>query len=548
MCRFLKLAVEYAIGNRARELKEYLIGVEVFDRNESYDPRLDPVVRVEARRLRAKLASYYSKEGCADELLIELPKGSYAPSFLRRGAGGAPEAERAEGTIAVLPFSNLTKDGENEYFSDGLTQELTHLLTKVEGLRVVAWNSAARFKDNASDPISAGERLKARFILTGSVRRKGEQLRITAQLADSKTGFYLWSEAYDRGMSHLFAIQEEISQAIVRTLKKTLVPKPAHSQACLEAYNCYLKGRFHLNKRTEAAICRSIEHFREAIALDGAFAMAYSGLADSYTLLADYGLMLPAAAIRKAEEAARKAVELEPTLGEAEASLGLIRSLHSWEWKKGEEHFLRAIELNPNYASAHQWFALDCLAVQGRMEEAREHIAIACDLDPLTPNMREGVGYLRLFDRDYDGAIEQYREILELDPYFYKAYTSMGRALMQKGQYAEAIQALEKGRALGGDIPSLLGALGQAHAFAGEREEALHLLRALHAVTTTRYVPSTSIALLHLALGEKEDALQQLEAGCERRDLALASLKMHPAYDPLRGEPRFERLVRIVGL
>jgi serine/threonine-protein kinase len=337
----------------------------------------------------------------------------------------------------------------------------------------------------------------------------------------------------------------------VRTLKKTLVPERAPIQvrtSHLDAYHCYLKGRFHVNKRTETGLYRGIEHFREAIALDSNFAMAYSGLGDAYTLLADYGFLLPSTAIAKAEEAARKAVELEPTLGEAVASLGLIYSLHGWQWKLAEEYYLRAIELNPGYAMAHQWFSLDCLAVQGRMDEARKHCEIACDLDPLTPLIQEGAGYLLLFERKYDAAIEHYRKILDLDPYFYKAYTSTGRALIQKGQYGQAIEWLEKGRALAGDVPNIMGALGQAHALAGNREEALHLLRALHAVTTTRYVPSTSIALLHLGLGEREEALQQLEAGCKRRDLALTSLKMHPAYDPLRGEPRFDALLRELGL
>ncbi len=554
MSRFLRFTIDLALQNRAAELKEYLIGVEVFDRPESYDPRIDPVVRVEARRLRAKLASYYETDGKNDALLIEFPKGTYAPVFRSRiakpdvPAGANPQPGS---TIAVLPFANLSADVENEYFSDGLTQELIHLLTKVEGLRVVAWNSSSQLKGKTPDPYSVGQQLKAGAVLTGSVRGGSNRLRITAQLVDTSNGYYLWSETYDRQMQDVFSIQEEISSSIVRTLKKKLtVATPAMTSSApnLKSYNLYLKGRFHWNKRTHEGLTRSIQYFTEAIDADRGFAMAYSGLADAFTLLTEYGWLHPSEAMPKAEAAAKKALDLDPLLGEAEASLGLIRSIHDWKWQEAEMHYRRAIQLNPGYATARHWFAIDHLALMGRMEKARVEIKIASQLDPLSLIIREGEGFLAMVNGQYDEAFAQYREMLELDPSSYKAYACMGRAYFQKGMYGEAVALLQKARSQSGDIPSVLGALGQALALHGKPAEARELLAQLSGLSKQRYVPCSSLAFIHLGLGEREKALEILEAGCDQRHPTLANLKVHPAYNDLRGEPRFTVLLERIGL
>jgi TolB-like protein/Flp pilus assembly protein TadD len=552
MSRFLQFTVEHTLQNRGAELKEYLIGVEVFDRTANYDPRLDPVVRVEARRLRSKLASYYEADGRNDTLLIEFPKGTYVPVFRERTQkAAAPAAAEHGSTIAVLPFANLSPDPENEYFSDGLTPELIHLLTKVDGLRVVAWNSSSQLKGKTPDPYSVGQQLKVGSVLTGSVRGASVHLRITAQLVDTSNGYYLWSETYDREMQDVFAIQEEISSAIVKTLSKKLVGAVSELKCNtpnLEAYNLYLKGRFHWNKRTGPGLNRSVQYFTEAIAVDQDFAMAYSGLADAYTLLADYGVLHPSEAMPQAKAAAQRALDLDPLLGEAEASLGLIRGLYDWQWDTAEKHYRRAIELNPGYSTTHHWYAVDHMAMLGRMEEAREEIEIARALDPLSPIIREAIGFLAMLDRRYEEAIAHYREEVELDPFFYKGYTSMGRAYIQLGMYEEAIAHLEKGRSLAGDVPNILGALGQAWALSGNTAEARKFLKQLQQLSKTSYIPCSGIALIHLGLGEKEKALEILEAGCEQRHLVLATLKVHPAYDDLRGEPRFSAILQRMGL
>ena len=551
MSRFLRFTVEHTLENRAAELKEYVIGVEVFDRTSKYDPRLDPVVRVEARRLRSKLASYYEEDGKTDALLIDFPKGTYVPVFRNRTeTTEAPVMQQNASTIAVLPFSNLSPDCENDYFSDGLTQELIHLLTKVQGLRVVAWNSSSQLKGKTPDPYSVGQQLKVGSVLTGSIRGTNDKLRITAQLVNTEDGHYLWSETYDREMKDVFAIQEEISVAIVTTLSDKLVCRaPIRSSGRnLEAYNLYLKGRFHWNKRTDAGLHRSIQFYADAIALDHDFAMAYSGLADSYSLMADYGYLHPSEAMPKAKVAAEKALELDPMLGEAETSLGLIRGVYEWKWEEAESHYRRAIALNPGYATAHHWFAIDFLCLLGRFAAAHLEMEIACELDPLSPIIREGVGFLAMLDGQHDEAIRHYREVLELDPYFYKGFTSMGRAYIQKGMYDEAIVQLKKGRELAGEIPNILGALGQAYGLSGRVKEARQTLDELERLAKSRFVPCTSLALVRLGLGEKEQALEILEEGCRQRELVLQSLMVHPAYADLRGEPRFTAILRKIGL
>lgn len=554
MCRFLRLVVEYSLENRAHELKEYLVGVEVFDRKTSYDPRLDPIVRVEARRLRAKLQKYYEGEGRLDDVVIELPKGSYAAIFTTRGNSAKQDVPVApDGTIAVLPFSNLSAEEENEYFSDGLTQELIHGLTRVDGLRVVAWNSAAQLKGAAHDIHAIGRQLKVGAVLTGSVRKAGNRVRIAVQLIDAATNVYLWSETYDRKLEDLFQIQDEISCAIVGTLRIKLagrLPPPVSSAAVrnTEAHNLYLKGRFHWNKRTSEGLQRAVGSFEQAIALDPEFALGWAGLADAYTLLVDYGLMEPLHAMPRAKEAATRALAIDPSLAEAWASLALIRSLYEWEWADAGACYDRAIDLNPGYATVRHWHAVDYLAMLGRLDEALPELKLAREMDPWSTIIIEGCGFVQMLSRRYNDAIRTYREVLELDPYFYKSYSSIGRALIQQGKYKDAIESLEKGRSLGGDLPNILGALGQAHALAGHWDEARALLEKLDVVSRTRYVPSTCSAIIHLGLGENQRALDLLEIGCEHREIALVGIKVHPVYDDLRGEPRFIELLRRLHL
>jgi tetratricopeptide (TPR) repeat protein len=396
-----------------------------------------------------------------------------------------------------------------------------------------------------------GRQLNVSAVLMGSVRRSKERLRVLAQLVETSGGQYLWSETYDRRMEDLFAIQEEISAAIVKTLRIRLMDQrqaPAMRRGAnnLEAYNMFLKGRFHRNKRTADGLHRALEYTQQSIAIDPSFAPAQVGVADSYILLAEYGLMSPESSIPQARSAALRAIEIDPALGEAHASLGLIRSIYDWEWDDGERHYRQAIQLNPGYATARHWFAVDYLAMLGRFEEALEEIEVAQELDPLSSIIREGKGYILMITNRHQEALEEYRRVLEFDSYFYKAYTSMGRAYTQMGRYDEAIAMLLKGRLLSGDIPSILGALGQTYGLAGRIGDARGVLEELTQLARSRCVPATCLALNHLGLGECDRALELLEDGARHHE-ALAALKVHPAYDPLRGEPRFKALLRNLG-
>lgn len=557
MGRFLRLAVERTIDGKGGDLKEYLIGVEVFDRKSDYDPRTDPIVRVEARRLRSKLRAYYEGDGRNDSIRIELVSGCYAPRISGETAGGGhppPAAERSQGpiTLVVLPLANLSANPENEYLSHGMTEELIHALTKAPGMRVVAWTTAVQLSGREQDIQALREKWNIDIVLTGSVRAAGASLRVRAQLIDTRSGLYLWSETFDRQMQDAFAIQEEIAHAIVRTLRvqlsgareRALAPR---SGAGAVAYDWYLKGRHYWRERTPEGLARSLQAFEAALAADRSSALAHAGLADAYTLLMDYGLMSPADGMPKARSEAARAVELDPELAEAYATLAVIRSHYDHDWEGAECLYRRSIALNPGYATAHQWLGVDCYGMLGRFDEALSEIEIARELDPLSSIIHEAFPFLRILARQYDLAIEASRQITESDPGFYKGYTTMGRAYAQQGRYADAIAMLEKGRSLAGDIPNILAALGQIHGLSGDRKRAREFLARLAELARARYIPATSFAIVHLGLGEKKRALDWLERGCERRDLSLAALKMHPIYDPLRGDPRFEELLRKLG-
>jgi serine/threonine-protein kinase len=547
MCRFLRFTVERTLDGKADELKEYLIGVEVFDRKQSYDPRVDPIVRVEARRLRAKLKGYYETDGRADAVIIEFAPGSYAPKF--RTPRTAP-VERPANTVAVMPFANLSPSGEAEYLSDGLTEELIHALTKLPSIRVVAWTTAARMRDQQHDIVALGRQLNVGAVLTGSVRLARYGLRVRAQLIDATSGVYLWSETFDRQMQDVFAIQEEIAQAIVRTLRVQL-EEAAHlsrTRTSISAYDWYLKGRYLMHQRTPEHLSRSVQCFQRAIEADSRSALAYAGLADAYTLLVDYGSMAPSEGIPLAKAAVEHAIALDPDLGEAYTSLALIRGNYDWQWQDAEQLYLRSIALNPGYATSHHWLAIDHYALLGCFEKAFSEIEIAAHLDPLSSIILEGRAYLFALMRDYEKAIAGYRDILRLDPKFYKAYTSMGRAYGWMGHYSEALALLDEGRAIAGDLPTILAAMGQLNGYAGNRSRACEMLARLEELSKTRYIATTCFATVHIGLGEFDRALDYLEAACERREAALPSLKVHPQFDPLRDEPRFQALLQRIGL
>jgi serine/threonine-protein kinase len=557
LTRFLRFSVEQTLAGHGGQLKEQLIGVEVFDRKPDYDPRIDPIVRVEARRLRTKLKAYYTSPGRGDCILVGLPKGTYVPVFRSRLTAPATlrselkDTSGSERSIVVLPFANLTPDAGDDYFSDGLTEELIHLLTRIPGLRVVAWNTASQLRGRDQDLAGIRQQLKIGTVLCGSVRRTSTRVRVTAQLIDSETGAYLWSEVYDRELQNVLAIQEEMAGAIVTTLQLKLpgpACAPSRKAPNLACYNLCLQGRFHANKRTLDGLRQSLDCFEQAAAADQSCAEAYAGLADGYSLLADHSFLAPLEAVVRARSAAERALQLDTGSAEAHVSLAFISALFDWQWADAEPLYRKAIALNPGYSRAHHWFGVDFLAVLGRLDEALAEMRLARHLDPLSQIIRESCGHVHMLRREYSRALEEYRALVTLDPLFYKAYSSMGRVLNLMGRYDDAIAALEKSRALNGDAPTILSALGQTLAQAGFVWEARALLDQLHAMAKKQYVPLACFAIVNLGLGDHEAVLGYLEAACDKREMAVTALRVHPMYDVLRSELRFRRLLERINL
>jgi serine/threonine-protein kinase len=552
MSRFLRFSVENTLAGPGSSIKEYLVGVEVFDRPADYDPQVDPIVRVEARRLRAKLKSYYAGLGSADPIRIDFPKGAYTAVFQSSEPARAAVSEQLSQTaIAVLPFANLCQGTGDDYFSDGLTEELILLLTRVKGLRVVAWYSASQFRGREQDLSSIRENLKAAMILRGSVRRTGERVRVTAQLIDTSSGSYLWSEAFDRDLIDVVGIQQEIARAIVTTLRLSWIPMqasaPERRQLNVDCYNLCLQARFHLNGRTQEGILNSLHCYEQAVGKDPESAVAHAGIADAYSLLADYGVKHPKETMPQAEAAAQRALELDPNSAEALSALAFIRSIFDWKWDEAETLYRRAIAINPGYAKARHWFGVDALALLGRFDEADTEVQSARELDPLSLILSEGIAYVKMLRGDYEQAAEEFRQIAGLDRGFYKAYSGLGRVYSLMGRYDESLAMLEKARAITGDLPSIVGALGQVQALSGKEDQARECLRKLHHMSHSRHVQSVAFAILHLGLGEIDQSLTWLETACEQREAQITGVKVHPVYDALRSEPRFQAIVRRVG-
>ena len=550
LSRFLNFTVEQTIQGHGDHLKEFVIGIEVFDKGEAYDPRMDPIVRVEARRLREKLKKYYQTEGREDPLNINFPTGTYVPVVeTREWTGPGDSGAVTEDAIAVLPFANLSSEPDNEYFSDGLTEELINALTKVEGLRVVAWSSAFQLKGKTRDIRKIAEQLKVRAVLEGSVRRTGDRLRITAQLVSAGDGSYLWSETYERAITDVFAVQDEISASIVEALRikltgRSLVKRYTEN---LHAYHLYLKGRFQWNKRTEEGFYKSLVFYEQAIRIDPNYAPAYSGMADVYIMMGSHGVVRAIDVLAKAKAAALRALEIDPLLAEAHASLGSIASEYEWDWHAAEHHFRRAIELTPSYPTAHHWYGYTYLAAMGRLDEALAAMKQAHHLDPLSLIIRTCRGTLLDMKREHERAREHYEKVFELDPAFVRAYLSAGRSYLHQDMFPEAIVMFEKARQLTPASPVPAALLAHAYNVAGNIREAARLRSQLAECAERCYVAPYLLARAHLNF-DHDRAFEYLNQALEERDPRLALMNVSPVFDCLRRDSRFTVLVRRMGL
>ena len=454
--------------------------------------------------------------------------------------------------IAVLPFVNASPDPDNEYFSDGMTDELITALTKVEGLHVASRTSVFALKNQHEDVRTIGSRLNVSAVLEGTVRKAGNRLRITVQLSSASDGRTLWSERYDREMADVFAIQDEIAQTIVRTLRTTLLgdignPTPVRYTENVKAYSLYLKGRFWWNRRTQADIAEGLRYFEQAIAEDPDYALAYSGLADSYALDLDYRGVPVVEGMERAKAMARKAIALDETLAEAYTSLGWVTFIYDWDWPAAEREFSRAIRLNPSYSTARQWHAWFLVAM-GRFDEALAEGRAAIDLDPASVSIRRSMGWLQYYARQYEPALDNLRRALAMNPTAEETHRLLGLVYMQQGMYDDAAASFKEAVASSDyDVMALAG-LGHVAARRGRVDETRAVLNELQQRSQTRYVSPVALCGLHVALGEADDAFGWLEQAYRERRGWLAYLKIEPILDGLRNDPRFPRLVERMRL
>lgn len=455
-------------------------------------------------------------------------------------------------SIAVLPFENKSSDADTEYLSDGLAESLIYRLSQLPNLKVSPTSMVFRYKGNQTDAVKIGNDLGVSAVLFGRITQRGDSLMISAELVDARNNQLLWGEQYDRKMSDLLVTQREIAREIAETLKlkvsgeeKGLTKNYTESN---EAYQLYLKGRFYWNKRTEPALRKSLEYFEQALDKDGNFALAYSGLADAYILLAAQDAaagMPPEEALPKARAAAVKALSIDNSLAEPHTSLAHILYYYDRDWKGAEREYKRGIELNPIYPTGHSWYAVFLMS-SGRSEEALTQIKRAQELDPLSLPINMTVGWVLLNARQYDQAIEQLRKTLEMDPNFILAHHRLGIAYEQIGKYDEASAEYAQVIKLSEGKPIGLAALARVYALKGQRAEAHKVLAELQGVLKQRYVSPAAIAMLYAALGDRDSAFVWLEKADKEKDGLLVRLKVDPRFDSLRSDPRFQELERRV--
>ena len=464
----------------------------------------------------------------------------------------AANTEVAIESIAVVPFVNQSKDPNAEWISDGLTETLINNLTRVPNLRVIARSSVFRYKGKETDPIAVGKELNVRAVLTGRIMQRGETMLISAELIDIRDNKQLWGDQYERQLADMLSVQREIAREITNSLRPTL---SGMEQARMEkmytanpeAYQLYLKGRFYWNKRTPADLQKAVPFFQQAIDKDPNYAMAYSGLADSYALITAYTREPARQLMPKAKEAALKSLALDDKLADAHASLGQIAAYYDYDFPTAEREYRRALELNPNYAIAHQWLA-EHLAAMKRNDEALAEIRRALELDPLSVIMNRIYADILTDGRRYDEAIEQYQRALELDPNFPTSHYFLGRAYELKGMYDQAVQEYSKSQLLGAMAPDTLKQLNEIYLKSGWKAYVQANLDRLAPESQQVQLPPFVIATFYARLDRNDDAIKWLERGYEERDFRMTLLSVAPELDKLRSDSRFKELIRRIGL
>lgn len=608
MRKFLRFIVEETLAGRGAALKEYTIALEVFERDDSFDPQTSSLVRVEASRLRTKLEMYNAAEDKNDPVRIVLPPGGYVPIFItvaedlelttkhidspamekhRRGPRQLaalfafiiaatvtatfllsdlspfrsaqeplrnPSQSGEAYSLAVLPMRDLSPDGTEDYFSDGMTDALITRLAKGGSVHVTSMTSAMRYKNVERSLADIARELGVSHVIEGSVLRMGDKVRITAQLIEAASDRHVWADSYERNFADVLAVQDEVVQRIVAALSGQVPPASAintKEAAAIDpaAYEANLRGRFFLNKMTEEGFRKGISYFKQAVERAPKFAPAHSGMATCYCLLGGHGFELvdPREGMPTAKKAVLEALRLDDSLAEPHAFLGVILLKYDWDWPGAEQAFRRSIELSPGYAQAHTFYSY-YLEAMGQQDLAIREAETARANDPLSLAVNVNLGWQYLQANRLEQARQIFESTGELGDTFWGVHWGLGHYHRRKGDLTASIAAFEKAIAAGGGHAMPLSALGYTYAIAGRRAAAHEILDQLTTLAESSYVSPFNMAIIHAGLGDKDEAFAWLEKAFEQRSRSVAWLNVTKEVEDLRSDPRFEALVHRIGL
>lgn len=582
--RLLRYLVEKALSGDDSSVKEYVLGLEVFDRSQSFDPASDSIVRVEVRKLRGNLARFFETEGRNEAVLISIPKGSYQAIFeyrpialaetkkrrtllagwvaaavalmvvsvaawkiweSRRGPTAA--GNRELGAVAVLPFASLDGSTQEENFADGLTAELIDRFGKLPGLRVAARSAVLQFKGPSINRAKVRSELGVDAVVEGNVRIGGSRVRVAAQLVDAGTGHVLLSKTYDLETRDPLTAESEIAEAILATLHLQSANPDEQKLAVRfggnpDARELYLHGLYGFDRLSREGLESSIQSFQGAIAADRNYAPAFSAMADSYVALAIYGHLAPADTIPQARKAAEAALALDGSLADPHAALGFAAAVYDWDWQEAQRQFVKSIQQNPECAHCRAWYALYFLGPIEAEREGRAQVEKAMGIDPFSATFPAFRIAVPLYARDYDGAAEEGKRAVSIDPNSFLNHLFLGAALREKGAIQQAIEEDRKAVALFRSNPIALRNLAEAYATAGQRDDALAILQKLQERAVREFVSPSVFAHIYAALGQTDQALDWLERAFDARDVYLIFLRASPMYSILEKNPRFSAM------
>jgi len=572
--RFLRHLVETTLRGESHLLKESVLGTDVFERPPSWDPRLDPIVRQEAARLRKRLAKYYETSGATDSVRIELPVGTYVPTFQLDAGSSSPTKSRRTGwyiaviaaaacmailitwlmisshrevspSIAVLPFTNLVTDSADQYFSDGLTDEITDSLARLQNLRVIARSSAFQFKGKTVDVREVGRQLNVTHVVEGNVERSGDRVKIIVHLERASDASVVWSNTYERRASDLFSVQSELAGGIASGLKLSVRPSFTRRIPEPAAHDLVMKGRYGVQQRTTESLAEAESDFRRAIDLDPQYAGAYAGLGDAlYNKASATGMYIRADADREgAEQAFRKALELDPDLQPARAALARMTMQYEWDWGAAERELKRALA-GPANADPEYAYAM-FLIFRGRFAEADEHIRRYQELDPFSTSTMLNMATIENLEGHFAEARETARRVIATYPKIVQAQQLIGFTYIEEGRPSLALADLEPMR---NNIPFARFREAMARARAGQKAQALELIRPFEDKYPSPGASMQGFALVYAFLGDEGNTLKWLERSADRREWAALNIAIHPVYAPMRNSSRFRALEQRMGL